>query len=451
MTSDAESNLDDTLGRTSGEPAEVDAGDDIELITDGEGLVVLGDPAAVAEFTLSAGVPSLPLDLDRLSARTGSALQAASEISANAGRWMKLTEESARAARNATFVRRSGGEFVQATTRRANGQFTKNLQFVTKPGAHLAKPGALLTNPAVLAGVGGLMAQYAMQKQMEEITDYLARIDAKVDDVLRSQKDAVLADMIGVEMMLDEALTVRAEVGRVSEVTWSKIQGSAATVARTQAYALRQLQSLADKLEREAKIGELADLSKAAQTDVGEWLAVLARCFQLQEGMSVLELDRVLDSPAEELDRHRAALQTARQRRRDLIGSTTTHLVARMDAAAIRANAKVLLNPKSTKVVVGARNTVASNVTDLHATLGLSNEQTALEARRWSAAVADVRDDVLDAGKGGLETLGRFSGDTIENARQSTGRLAERIAHRLQRSDDSAPRPEPPAEDRPEE
>lgn len=444
MTSDAEPTEQDASDPSSDELSGTVAGGDIELITDGEGLVVIGDPAVVAEFTLSAGVPSIPLDFDRLAAGAGSALQVASGISANAGRWMKLTEESARAAHGATFVQRSGGAFIQATTRGANGQFAKNLQFV-------AKPGAMLTNPAVLAGVGGLMAQYAMQKQMEEITDYLAKIDAKVDDVLRSQKDAVLADMIGVEMMLDEAMVVRAEVGRVSEVAWSKIQGSAATVARTQAYALRQLQSLADKLEREAKIGELADLSKAAQIEVGEWLAVLARCFQLQEGMSVLELDRVLDSSAEELDPHRTALQTARQRRRGLIGSTTAHLVARMDAAAIRANAKVLLNPKSTKVVVGARNTVASNVTELHATLGLSNEQTALEARRWSAAVADVRDDVLDAGKGGLETLGRFSEGTIENARQSTGRLAERIAQRLQRSGDQADAPGSRTEEGPEQ
>ncbi|KQR89641.1 hypothetical protein ASF96_04295 [Microbacterium sp. Leaf179] len=423
-------------------PESFGVGDDLELITDGEGLVVLGDPAAVAEFTLSAGVPSISLDFDRLTARTGSTLQAASAISANAGRWMKLTEESARAAHGATFVQRSGGVFVQATTRGANGQFIKNLQFV-------AKPGALLTNPAVLSGVGGLMAQYAMQKQMEEITDYLAKIDAKVDDVLRSQKDAVLADMIGVEMMLDEAMVVRAEVGRVSEVTWSKIQGSAATVARTQAYALRQLQGLADKLEREAKISELADLSKSAQTEVGEWLAVLARCFQLQEGMSILELDRVLDSSTEDLDRHRTALQTARQRRRDLIGSTTAHLVARMDAAASRANAKVLLNPKSTKVVVGARNSVASSVGDLHAALGLTSDRAALQARRWSAAAADVRDDVLDAGKGGLENLGRLGGETIENARLSTGRLAEKIAHRLQRSGDTVPPAEPRTEEEP--
>ena len=340
---------------------------------------------------------------------------------------MKLTEESARAAQSANLVQRSGGQFVQATTRGANGQFAKNLQFVTKPGA-------MLTNPAILAGIGGIMAQYAMQQTMQEITEYLAKIDAKVDDILRAQKDAVLADMIGVELMLDEAMIVRQEVGRVSEVTWSKIQSSASTIARTQAYSLRQLDALAEKLERKTKVGELAELSKQAQDSVVEWLAVLARCFQLQEGMSVLELDRVLDSAPEELDKHRVALQTGRQRRLELIAATTIQLVARMDAAAKQANAKVLMNPVSARVVVHATNNVASGIGELHATLGILGGRGAVEARRWSAAAAEVRDQVIGAGVHGIHTAGRFGADALENARASTGRFAGRIGERLQRT-----------------
>lgn len=428
---------------TDGTPAD-DFGDEIEFISDGEGLVVIGEPAAVDRFAASAGVPSRVLDLERVAsaispgaiAKAGSAVQTASELSANAGRWMKLTEESARAAQAANLVQRSGGHFVQATTRGANGQFAKNLQFVSGPGG-LGNAGAMLTNPAILAGVGGIMAQYAMQQTMEEITDYLAKIDAKVDDILRAQKDAVLADMIGVELMLDEVMVVRAQVGRVSDVSWSKVQGSAATIARTQAYALQQLDGLAEKVEREAKISDLADLSRQAQQTVVEWLAVLARGFQLQEGMGVLELDRVLDSSPDDLDKHRLALQTARERRRELIATTTSQLVARMDAAASRANAKVLLNPMSSRVVVTASNEVAAGVGELHATLGVAQEREAVEARRWSSAAADVRDDVVGASKDGIQAAGRFGSETIENARMSSGRFAEKLAHRLQRTGDA--------------
>lgn len=406
------------------------SGGEVEIISDGDGMVVFGNPAEVERFVKSAGHPSREFDLRRLSpivANGGALMQSASEVSANAGRWMKLTEGSARAAHGATLVQRSGGEFVQATTRAANGQFAKNLQFV-------AKPGAMLTNPAILAGVGGIMAQYAMQQAMEEITEYLAKIDAKIDDILRAQKDAVFADMIGVELMIDESMVVRDQVGRVSEVTWSKVQGSAATIARTQAYALRQLDALAEKLERTTKVGDLAELSKEAQDTVVEWLALLARCFQLQEGMGILELDRVLDASPDELDKHRVALQIARQRRRELIAATTTELVARMDTAANRANAKVLMNPLSARVVVTASNEVATGVGELHTSLGLAGAREAVEARRWTSAAADVRDDMVGAGTEGLQAVGRFGNEALENARMSTGRFAGKFANRLQRT-----------------
>lgn len=414
---------------------------DLEVISDGEGLVVMGDAQQVEKFMEVVNLPSTSLDLRKLlpSASVGAAaVNAAAEVAANAGRWMKLTEESARAAQALPLAKNSTTHFVHATNRAPNGQFAKNLQFVSKPGAMLAKPGAMLTNPAILAGVGGIMAQYAMQQTMEEITDYLAKIDAKVDDVLRAQKDAVFADMIGVEMLVDEAVVVRDAVGRVSELTWSKLQGSAATIARTQAYSLRQLDALAEKVEKTTKIADLADLAKQGQETVAEWLGVIARCFQLQEALGMLELDRVLDIAPDDVDEHRIALQTARHRRREVILQTTGMLLSRMDAGAARANAKVLLNPMSAKAVVNARNHVADGVGEFYMALGVADDQTLIEARRWSAAAADVRDGVIGAGAGGAQAVGRFGSNVIENARTSSGRLAGRLAERLQRDEGTA-------------
>jgi hypothetical protein len=93
-----------------------------------------------------------------------------------------------------------------------------------------AGPGSLLANPALLAGAAGIMAQVAMQQAMDEIIDYLATIDEKLDDVLRAQEDAVRADMTGVGFDIDEAMAIRERAGRVSEVTWSKVQATPATI-----------------------------------------------------------------------------------------------------------------------------------------------------------------------------------------------------------------------------
>ncbi len=299
-----------------------------------------------------------------------------------------------------------------------------------------AKPG--LANPALLAGAAGLMAQLAMQQAMDEITDYLAAIDEKVDDVLRAQKDAVVADMLGVDLMIDEAMTIREQVGRVSEITWSKLQSTPVTIARTQAYVLRQLDAIAEKLESKANIGDLAKTSKEAKLKVQEWLAVLARCFQLQDAIAVLELDRVLDSSPDELDAHRLALRLARQNRLELISRSTERLMARMDAAAGTANTKVLLHPTTSRAMVHSSNHVAVTVVDFHGRLGIERGRQAVEARRWVDAATEVRDKALETGAGGVDAAKHLGKETFGRGRSVMGKFSSGIAERAfrQRGDD---------------
>jgi hypothetical protein len=225
------------------------------------------------------------------------ATRAGSEIAANSGRWVKLTEESAELVKRHGLRKSSKSGLSTGVVKGSKGQAKGFVEFVKTPGS-------LLTNPALLAGAAGVMAQVAMQQAMNEITDYLATIDEKVDDVLRAQKDAVLARMIGVGFVIDEAMTIREHGGRVNEVTWSKVHATSATIAETQAYALRQLDTLAQKMERKTKIRGLATATQEAESSVREWLAVVARCFQLTDAIAVLELDRVLDAAPEDLDAH---------------------------------------------------------------------------------------------------------------------------------------------------
>jgi len=246
---------------------------DIQLISDGDGLAVIGNPTDVERFLVSEGLSSKDLGLQRLKsvAGTGAVVaQAGSGIAAASGRWVKLTPESAQLVKKYGLMKSKTPGVSHAMVGKP-GSIKSWLQISTKPGS-------LLTNPAVLAGAAGIMAQFAMQQTMDEITDYLARIDEKLDDVLRAQKDAVLARMIGVGFVIEEAMTIREKRGRVDEVTWSKVQGVPATIAETQAYALRQLDALAEKMERKTKIGDLAATAKEAESRFGSgslfWLAV---------------------------------------------------------------------------------------------------------------------------------------------------------------------------------
>lgn len=401
---------------------------EIQLISDGDGLAVIGDPSAVELFLASEGLPSKDLDLPRLSkvlSTGGAATQAGAEIAANSGRWVKLTEESAQAMKKYKLMKGSSPGVSRAVLTEG-GKSKGFLQLVRTPGS-------ALTSPALLSGIGGIMAQLAMQQAMEEITDYLVRIDEKLDDVLRAQTNQVLARMDGVDLAVREATKVREAVGRVSEVTWSKVQATSSTIFDTQAYALRELNALSEKLERKNRFGDLAKATRDAQSEVQKWLAVLARCFQLQDAIAVLEIDRVLDASPEELDRHRVGLQAARQDRLDVISQRTVRLLAKMNSAGGTANTKVLLHPSKAPALVEASNQVSGSVIDFHSSLGIEGGQESLEARRWRSAAGDVKDKALERGADRVDAAKRVRNQTFDRARSTTGDISRRVAEQARR------------------
>lgn len=426
---------------------------EIALISDGDGLAVIGHPAAVDRFLSAERLPSKDLGLKRLSSVLGTGAKiatAGAEISEQSGRWVQLSAESAAAMQKYHLMKGS-----ETGLRRAvltdHGKITGLLEIVQTPSA-------MLTNPAILAGAAGLMAQLAMKQSMDEITDYLATIDAKVDAVLRAQTDAVVADMIGVELVIDEALTIRAQVGRVSEVTWSKVQSTPVPLARTQAYALRQLDAVAGELET-SNVGDLAVAAQKAGIKVQEWLAVLARCFQLQDAVAVLELDRVLEASVKELEEHRVAIRIARQKRLELISGAISNLVTRMDTAVRTANAKVLLNPNSSRAVVHSTNLLATTVVGFSGRLGIGRHGRSWRSRRWLDAAdemrhkmletssevgvkalsagAEMKDKIVETGSEGVSAASRFGVQAVGRARSLVGRVSTEIADLAQRQRES--------------
>lgn len=402
---------------------------EIQLISDGDGLTVVGSETDVERFLVSEGLSSKDVGLRRLKsvAGTGAVVaQAGPDIAAESTRWVKLTRESAQVVKKYGLRESSKTGLSTGVVKGPKGQVGGFVEFA-------GGPRSLLGNPAVLARAAGIMAQLAMQQTMDEITDYLATIDEKVDDVLRAQEDAALSDMVGAELVIEEAMTIREQVGRVSEITWSKVQATPGTIARTQVYALRRLDAIAEKTESRAKIGDLAEAAKEAESKAQEWLAVLARCFQLQDAIAVLELDRVLDAAPEELDRHRLGIRIARQNRLDLISRSTERLVARMNAAAEAANAKVLLHPTKSPAVVQSSNHVVTGVHDFHGRLGIESGRRPSETRRWAVAAAEVRDKALETGAKGVGAVIILGNETLDRAGSVKGKLSSGIAERARR------------------
>ncbi|CAM3594323.1 hypothetical protein [Nocardioides zeicaulis] len=400
----------------------------VQLISDGDGLAIIGEPAAVELFLQAEDLPSRELGLPQLRRvlTHGSAgLQAGSEIASSSGRWVKLTEESAQKIKKYGLMESKIPGVSHAMAGKP-GDIKGWLQITTRPGA-------LATNPAVLAGAAGLMAQLAMQQTMGEITDYLARIDGKLDDLIRAQKDAVVAPLIGVGFQIDEAMQLRAHVGAVNEVTWSKVQSSSGTIAEVQAYTLLQLDGLAERLEGRSKLGHLVTASEDAESRTRHWLAILARTIQLQDAIAVLELDRVLATTPGDLDGHRLGLKAARNERLETISRTTDGLVSRIDTAAGFANTKVLLHPSRSPEVVRAGLHVLDVVVDFEQRLGMESNRERLEAKRWADAATDLRDKALVSGSRRVDAARALGSETYERAILSRSRLSNRVAERARR------------------
>src|SRR5688500_13502259 len=122
------------------------------------------NPTAVERFIASAGLSNLPSErLGAAFTAVASAAQAGAEIASNSGRWVKLTKKSAQDLRRLPLTP-TNTQGVSHAMLGQRGSIKKWLQIET--------PGAKLASPAMLSGAAGIMAQMAMQQQMNEIIDY---------------------------------------------------------------------------------------------------------------------------------------------------------------------------------------------------------------------------------------------------------------------------------------
>lgn len=379
---------------------------ELHLVRNGNDLAIVGGPAAVETFLRGVGAwaDSQALDLRKLGPlmqRASDLAKVAAETSAASSRWIKLTEESAKLVAEHDLMD-STTPGVKHIMIGVPGRVSNWLQTDQTTAD-------LIHNPAVLSGVANLMAQSSGQQSLAEIKAYLVRIDEKLDDVRRTQRNQVLAKTDGVYLALREAVSIRDAVGRVSHTTWSKIDATSTTILEVQAHALRELGDLADKLEEKARVGQLADVLTDAKADADLWLSVLARCAELKETISDLEFDRVREESPDELDQHRLGVDAARKDRAMLFAEATMRLLNRMDTAVGKANKRIVWTRTKSLRVITAGNEVAGRVDTFHDLFEIDQPQRSWQARQLSS-VADGGSRLLQGSKDAAPTAGAVVG-----------------------------------------
>lgn len=181
--------MDDDEQPADGDLVPVDVGEHI-VISDGAGLAVIGDSAAVEEFLQRKGLwdASTTLDLGwlrHLMTFGSEAAQAVADAAANSGRWVKLTKESAEAVKEHGLMdtKTPGVRWLMAGK---PGDISKWLSTESGPIASAANPEVLVNASALLSNAAGVMAQMERKQELRAITELLSLIDTKLDDVRRA-------------------------------------------------------------------------------------------------------------------------------------------------------------------------------------------------------------------------------------------------------------------------
>lgn len=371
----------------------------VELVADGDGVVVLGEKRSVARFLKRAGLLSQAEEVDLsgvtkfLRAGSNVATIAATAVE-QSGMYLKLTAESQQRLRDAGGLMKTKEKGISHIMLGEPGK--KSMKWLQADDS----ASALLQNPAILTGLGGVMVQFAEQSETRELKDLLVRIDEKLDDVLRAQRDELIAKINSAENQIKGAM-IQLGLKGSSQVIWDKSQTIPGAIDDVESLALEKLKTLADKVDSKHNTGSLRKLMEKVEGDAALYLSVLARCFQLQNQFSEIELHHVLATDPDTFDTHRQGLSARRENRRRRVLESTISIMERLDVAAGVAENNVLLHARSARDLINSLNATAELVDQFHLPLGIEASHSELSLTPWRKALRDPEKRAIAAKEAG--------------------------------------------------
>lgn len=403
---------------------------EIEVYGDDDGLMLLGDSEdirkALAELQIKEEqtVDISNAEILKNAQRAAKMLRKTQEHS---GRWVKLTKESAEKTRKHGLLRNnSTGNFMGVIGKGGKGGIKGNVQFEKITGG---------LSPAKLANVEMLMLTMALEQTMKEMTEYLKQIDAKVDQVLRQQKNAELAKFLSVAGLVSEAENELRHIGALSDATWDQLGSSAQTVNEVQQYALLQLKDLADKIAASANDTRATkDALTKAQSDIGDWLAVAADCLRLRDRIDMLKVQRFIDTDIDPdlLSKHRFVIADNRRARYHSITDATAKLQQSIKQAVQGKDdtMRVILLPMDAPVVIRKGNEIAGALARFDKALGMEYKTPHFSEKQWDQAMGEVGQNIAS----GTEQLMQQTGNALGEGTKQIGNVANEAGNQIKKA-----------------
>ncbi|WP_224025862.1 hypothetical protein [Arthrobacter sp. NicSoilC5] len=368
---------------------EPETGDEVELISDGENLLVVGDKQhAVESFLRTKGLleRAREISLQELGPALRSSaglLQTVSEAVTNSGLWVKITPESADAIKEFGLTDSGvpGVAYAMAGTR---GSIKEWLRIDTTAGARAA-------NPAVLSGIAGALSQAARQQEVAQLRQFLGKLDQKLDYVLRGQRDDILGDLAGIEGEIRAALRTAKLEGQLDSLTWSKLSGASLEIRQVQSKAILKLAGIADDFDLHKRIGDLNQHLPHAKSGVQLWLATIARCTAALDELAILEIDHYATIAPGQVNARRMSLEASRRDDQAELHEGISVLLRRMDSAADLANQNKIFHVKAVPAVIGSIEQTRGLIKRFYVALNIEVDWDSLDPIEWSAAIREWR------------------------------------------------------------
>lgn len=402
------------------------SGEDVTIFEATDGILLFGPDTALAIFDKEVAGGSKKISQKDVARIAGHAGMAVGKLQADSGRWLKLTSESAEHLSKFRGTSIGKDKLLPGVLRGDKGKFVKQLKFQDLSKASFFTPAA----PMVL---GAMATKYALEASLDEISAYLEVIDQKLDQLIQQKKTETLGQIGGVALAIGEANAILTKTGRVSPVTWSKVQATSLSLQTMQAEAIAALYALSDSIAAvQGNTDNVAKELRRAKEDTQFWLGVLARTIALQDRQYLLELARIEDENELQLDAHREGISVARTERVRRIAAGLDSFSQAVIRASQLTNAAKVANPINAPKVARLANTISEMITTFKEHADLELQKTSLISQTpWRRAarglIGEASSAVGSAGAGVAERARTVSHAVGERRDLKVLRKAEKI------------------------
>lgn len=230
----------------------------------------------------------------------------------------------------------------------------------------------------------------ASQAEAEQLRELLESLDAKIDIVLRGQRDAIIGPLNGIERHLRSAQTYLRKQDEVDSQEWDKIAGVPLRVREIQGTAVEKLRGIAADMEQHKRVGDLNSHLPELRSQVELWVGAIARCFTALDEFAALELEHAAAIARGNLDAKRQAIQEDRLEAITELSVGVADLMSQMTATAERTAKNKLGHPTKSPRVLGMIENTRGPIKQLYDALGLEIDWDSITAAQWREALLQL-------------------------------------------------------------